>query len=71
MQPHAGGRVYLNFLGDEGAERVRQAYGDRQYERLVELKRAYEPDELLPADPEHRAVATARRPSAVAETMRA
>jgi len=43
MQPHAGGRVYLNFLGDEGAERVRQAYGDRQYERLVELKRAYDP----------------------------
>ena len=28
MQPHAGGRVYLNFLGDEGADRVRQAYGD-------------------------------------------
>ena len=43
MQPHAGGRVYLNFLGDEGAERVRQAYRDRPYERLVELKRAYDP----------------------------
>src|ERR671924_608581 len=43
MQPHAGGRVYVNFLGDEGADRVRQAYGDRQYERLVELKRAYDP----------------------------
>jgi FAD/FMN-containing dehydrogenase len=43
LQPHAGGRVYVNFLGDEGAERVRQAYGDRQYERLAELKRAYDP----------------------------
>jgi FAD/FMN-containing dehydrogenase len=43
MQPHAGERVYLNFLGDEGADRVRQAYGARQYERLVELKRAYDP----------------------------
>jgi FAD/FMN-containing dehydrogenase len=43
MQPHAGGRVYLNFLGDEGAERVRQAYGEQQYERLVELKRVYDP----------------------------
>jgi FAD/FMN-containing dehydrogenase len=43
MQPHAGRHVYLNFLGDEGTERVRQAYGDRQYERLVELKRAYDP----------------------------
>ena len=43
MQPHAGEHVYVNFLGYEGAERVRQAYGDRQYERLVELKRAYDP----------------------------
>jgi FAD/FMN-containing dehydrogenase len=43
LQPHAGGRVYLNFLGDEGPERVRQAYGDGPYERLVELKRAYDP----------------------------
>ena len=43
MQPHAGERVYLNFLGDEGADRVRQAYGARQYDRLAELKRAYDP----------------------------
>ena len=43
MQPHASGRVYLNFLGDEGQDRVRAAYGDRNYERLVALKRAYDP----------------------------
>ena len=43
MQPHAGGRVYLNFLGEEGGNRVRQAYGAATYERLVELKRAYDP----------------------------
>jgi FAD/FMN-containing dehydrogenase len=43
LQPHAGERVYVNFLGEEGAERVRQAYGARQYDRLVELKRAYDP----------------------------
>jgi FAD/FMN-containing dehydrogenase len=43
MQPHAGGRVYVNFLGDEGPDRVRQAYGDKRYERLVRLKRAYDP----------------------------
>jgi hypothetical protein len=39
-QPHAGGRVYVNFLGDEDGNRVRQAYGAGNYERLVELKRA-------------------------------
>ncbi len=43
MQPHAGGRVYVNFLGDEGGKRVRQAYGDRHYERLAGLKRTYDP----------------------------
>ena len=43
MQPHAGERVYLNFLGEEGGNRVRQAYGARNYERLVELKRTYDP----------------------------
>jgi FAD/FMN-containing dehydrogenase len=43
MQLHAGGRVYLNFLGEEGGNRVRQAYGARNYERLVELKRTYDP----------------------------
>ena len=43
MQPHAGDHVYVNFLGDEGADRVRQAYGTGNYERLVELKRAYDP----------------------------
>jgi FAD/FMN-containing dehydrogenase len=43
IQPHAGGRVYVNFLGEEGADRVRQAYGAEQYERLVSLKRRYDP----------------------------
>jgi FAD/FMN-containing dehydrogenase len=43
MQPHARRGVYLNFLGQEGPERVREAYGPANYERLVELKRAYDP----------------------------
>ncbi len=38
MEPHAGGRVYVNFLGDEGPHRVRQAYGSATYDRLAELK---------------------------------
>ena len=43
MQPHSYGGAYLNFLGDEGAERVRAAYGAAKYDRLVALKNRYDP----------------------------
>ena len=35
--------VYVNFLMDEGAARVREAYGAAKYERLRALKRKYDP----------------------------
>lgn len=35
--------VYVNFLMEEGEERVRQAYGAAKYERLKALKRKYDP----------------------------
>jgi FAD/FMN-containing dehydrogenase len=47
LQPHADERVYVNFLGDEGPDRVRQAYGDARYERLAELKATYDPDNFF------------------------
>ncbi len=42
MQPFASSGVYVNFLGNEGEERVRAAYGVN-YERLVALKNTYDP----------------------------
>ena len=42
MQPHLPRAVYVNDLGDEGDERIRNAYGEN-YERLVELKNKYDP----------------------------
>jgi FAD/FMN-containing dehydrogenase len=47
MQPHTTGAPYLNFLGDEGADRVRDAYGQQTYDRLVEVKRRYDPDNVF------------------------
>ena len=35
--------VYVNFLMEEGEERVRQAYGEAKYNRLKALKRKYDP----------------------------
>ena len=47
LQPHARDRVYLNFLGDEGRDRVRQAYGAATYSRLTELKATLDPDNFF------------------------
>ena len=39
--------VYVNFLGDEGADRVRQSYGPEKYGRLQALKQKYDPDNFF------------------------
>jgi FAD/FMN-containing dehydrogenase len=33
----------VNFLGDEGPDRVRVAYPGTTWERLIEVKRRYDP----------------------------
>lgn len=42
LQPSMAGSVYVNYLGEEGEERVRSAYG-ANYERLAALKSKYDP----------------------------
>jgi FAD/FMN-containing dehydrogenase len=42
MRPFASG-VYVNYLGQEGEDRVKAAYGVAKYERLVALKNKYDP----------------------------
>ena len=46
LEPHHTG-VYVNFLMDEGEERVRQAYGPDKYDRLRALKRQWDPDNIF------------------------
>lgn len=44
--PDAAGGSYLNYLGNEGEERVRAAYG-ANYDRLAKLKTKYDPNNLF------------------------
>ncbi len=44
---HQGDGAYVNFLADEGPERVRQAYPGPTWDRLVEVKRRWDPDNLF------------------------
>ena len=48
LQPSASGGVYVNYLegGQEGAERVRAAYGVN-YDRLRTVKQRYDPTNLF------------------------
>jgi FAD/FMN-containing dehydrogenase len=39
--------VYVNFLGDEGAARIREAYPGPTWDRLREVKRRYDPTNLF------------------------
>jgi hypothetical protein len=46
LEPHHTS-VYVNFLMEEGQERIRQAYGPEKYDRLKALERRYDPDNLF------------------------
>ncbi|MDQ4035005.1 MAG: FAD-binding oxidoreductase [Chloroflexota bacterium] len=44
---HGDAGAYVNFIGDEGADRVRDAYPGSTWDRLVEIKRRYDPTNLF------------------------
>jgi FAD/FMN-containing dehydrogenase len=46
LHSHSAGGAYVNFMMDEGQERVQATYGDN-YQRLVEVKRKYDPTNLF------------------------
>jgi len=44
---HGDDAAYVNFLGDEGAERVQAAYPGATWDRLVDIKRRYDPGNVF------------------------
>jgi len=46
LRPEGQG-VYVNFLENEGADRVREAYPEATYNRLAAIKRRYDPENLF------------------------
>ena len=47
MRRFGSGGVYLNFIGDEGQDRVVEAFGKAKYDRLAEIKATYDPDNVF------------------------
>ena len=46
LEPYTAAKVYVNYLADDENARVADAYGPN-LERLVEVKRCYDPDNLF------------------------
>lgn len=46
LHPYSAGGAYVNFLMEEGEERVKATYDDN-YEKLVQIKSKYDPDNLF------------------------
>ena len=47
MKPWATGRVYLNYIGDEGEERIEGSFGAETTARLRAIKAKWDPDNLF------------------------
>jgi len=46
LHPYSAGGTYVNFLMDEGEERITASYQEN-YQRLAQVKRKYDPDNLF------------------------
>ena len=46
LHPYSAGGAYVNFMMDEGEDRVRATYG-KNYARLAKIKKRYDPTNLF------------------------
>jgi FAD/FMN-containing dehydrogenase len=57
LHPYSAGGAYVNFMMDEGQERVKATYRDN-YDRLVAIKNEYDPTNLFRVNQNIRPIAT-------------
>ncbi|MDM0104840.1 FAD-binding oxidoreductase [Variovorax sp. J22R24] len=58
LHPYSAGGAYINFMMDEGEDRVKATYREH-YDRLAAIKRQYDPGNLFRVNQNIRPVATA------------
>jgi FAD/FMN-containing dehydrogenase len=46
LHPHSAGGAYVNFMMEEGDDRIRATYG-KNYARLAKIKKRYDPKNLF------------------------
>jgi FAD/FMN-containing dehydrogenase len=46
LHPYSTGGAYINFMMDEGQDRIRATYG-KNYDRLAKIKKRYDPSNLF------------------------
>ena len=46
LHPHSAGGAYVNFMMDEGQDRIKATYGEN-YDRLVAIKKKYDPSNFF------------------------
>jgi FAD/FMN-containing dehydrogenase len=63
VHPWATGAVYLNFIGDEGTERIVAGLGQDNYDRLAAIKAEYDPENVFHLN--HNITPIHREPSAI------
>ena len=63
MTPWSTGGVYVNAVDDEPASRVRAAYAGATWDRLREVKAAWDPDNVFRLNPN---IAPAQAPARAA-----
>jgi FAD/FMN-containing dehydrogenase len=59
LHPYSAGGAYVNFMMEEGEERVKATYGGN-YQRLVEIKQKYDPQNLFRVNQNIKPVTTKR-----------